>query len=93
MVPPAITDVETGEDYIHVQYRDPDDFGPIRTPDWAAEVAQSVIEGAEVRTGDLKGDDEWVVQSVLVPEHVGPDRATELAEQIAEKLESEADGS
>jgi hypothetical protein len=88
MVPPTIDTVETGDDFIHVRYRDPDDFDEIRTPDWAADAAQSVVEGAEVRTGDRKGDEDWLVQSVLVPKDVGQDEARDHADQIVEKIES-----
>ena len=52
MVPTAdINTVEMEDDYLHVQFRDPDQFDAIRTPDWAANVAHSVSDGAEIRTG------------------------------------------
>jgi len=78
--------VEQGEDYYHVRYRDPDQFDEIRTPDWAA----SVVEGAEVRTGDEHGTENWTVQSVLVPvaKVSDGDKATARADRTIEKLES-----
>lgn len=81
--------VEKGDQYYHVRYRDPNDFAAIRTPDWAEWPADSVIEGAEVRMGDEKGNDDWEVQSVLVPVD-GPDKqeAEELANELVEKIES-----
>jgi hypothetical protein len=80
--------VERGDDYYHVRYRDPDEFDDIRTPDWADKPAGAVVEGAEVRTGDTKGDDDWTVQSVLVPVEAvdGEDEASEAAQRIVEKL-------
>ena len=86
----TINDVEMGEDYYHVRYRNPDDFDEIRTPDWAENPAGSVAEGAEVRTGDVEGDEDWVVQSVLVPVDAVSDGsgARDAADQIVEKIDS-----
>lgn len=84
-----IQTVETEDEYIHVRYRDPDQFDTIRTPDWAQNVAESVSEGAEVRTGEQKGSDEWKVQSILIRKNVGEEKAREQAEKILEKIESE----
>ena len=87
----ATTDVQavdTEDEYIHVRFRDPDEFDTIRTPDWAAHAAQDVSEGAEVRTGKREGGDDWEVQSVLVEKDVGEDKATEQAQAIVEKIES-----
>lgn len=85
---PDVNTVETSDDYRHVQFRDPDRFETIRTPDWAANAAQSVSEGAEVRTGKLADGDDWLVESVLVDKHVGEDTAREEAREIVEKIES-----
>ncbi|MCH7661595.1 MAG: hypothetical protein IH933_13800 [Euryarchaeota archaeon] len=84
---PDIQAVETAEEYIHVRFRDPDEFEEIRTPDWAAEVAQSVSDGSEVRTGDM-GNDDWQVQSVLIQKNAGEEKAKEQAREITEKIES-----
>lgn len=86
---PAVEDVETEDEYVHVRFRDPDRYDEIRTPDWAKNPAESVSEGAEVRTGRIEGEDDWEVQSVLVDEHVGEEKAREQAEEIAEKIESD----
>ena len=59
--------MDQSENYYHVRYRDPDDFDEIRTPDWAETVANSVVEDGEVRSGDEHGNENWIVQSVLVP--------------------------
>lgn len=85
---PKVTGVEQSEDYYHVRYRDPDDFDEIRTPDWAENPAGSVVEGAEVRTGDTKGDDDWTVQSALIPTAgaASEDEAVDAANRIVEKL-------
>jgi len=85
---PAIQSVETGEEYVHVRFRDPDAFETIRTPDWAAKAASEVSAGAEVRMGKRSGSDDWAVQSVLVDVHVGEAKAREQAVQILEKIES-----
>jgi hypothetical protein len=82
--------VETGDDYYHVRYRNPDDFDEIRTPDWARNPAESVCEGSEVRTGHESSDEgDWEVQSVLVPVDAVADEegAAEKAVQIVEKIE------
>ena len=85
---PDVRTVETSDEYIHVQFRDPDEFDTIRTPDWAADVAQSVSDGAEVRTGKRDDSDDWAVESVLVEKHVGEEKAREQAKEIVEKIES-----
>lgn len=85
---PDIQLVDTEDEYIHVRFRDPDEFETIRTPDWAANAAGSVSEGAEVRTGKRKDGDDWEVESVLVKKNVGEDKAREQAKEIVEKIES-----
>lgn len=81
--------VEEADQYYHVRYRDPDQFSEIRTPDWAESPANSVIEGSEVRMGDEEGNDDWEVQSVLIPvEDTAEAEAEELANEIVEKIES-----
>ncbi|GAB7095327.1 hypothetical protein JCM30237_24800 [Halolamina litorea] len=79
--------VELEGEYYHVRFRDPDEFDEIRTPEWAAEAADEVEPGSKVRTGHRKDSDDWVVQSVLVPEAAGKSNARSQAEQIIEKLE------
>lgn len=85
---PDVQTVETEDEYIHVRFRDPDEFGEIRTPDWAENPAHDVSEGSEVRTGRREGSDDWEVQSVLIEKSVGEDEAREQAEEIVEKIES-----
>lgn len=80
--------VETEDEYVHVRFRDPDQFDEIRTPDWAEQPAHSVSEGSEVRMGKTEGDDDWVVESVLIDKHVGEEKAEEQAKEIVEKIES-----
>ncbi len=82
---PEPESVETEDDYVHVRYRDPDQFETIRTPDWADEVSDSVSEGSEVRMGKRE-DGDWEVQSVLVDKHVGEEKAREQADEIVEKI-------
>lgn len=84
---PDIQSTETEDEYIHVRFRDPDEFDAIRTPDWAQNVAESVSEGSEVRTGKREGSDEWEVQSVLVKKSVGEEKAREQATQIVRKMQ------
>lgn len=85
---PAVEDVDTEDEYIHVRFRDPDRFDTIRTPDWAQEVAESVSQGSEVRTGKQSDGDDWDVQSVLIKKSVGKEKAEEEAKQIVEKINS-----
>lgn len=85
---PEINTVEEGDDYYHVRFRDPDRFEEIRTPDWAANAAQSVSESSEVRTGKYENGDDWLVQSVLVKKSVGEEKAREQATEIVTKIES-----
>lgn len=80
--------VEETDDFIHVRFRDPDNFDTIRTPDWAENAASSEVEGAEVRTGKLEDSDDWLVESVLIPAGTDEDEAEEQAEKIVEKIES-----
>lgn len=63
---PEVNAVETEDQYIHVQFRDPDRFEEIRTPDWADEPAESVSEGSQVRTGTEEGADDWKVEGYSV---------------------------
>ncbi len=85
---PDIELVDTEEEYIHVRFRDPDQYEEIRTPDWAKEPAESVSEGSEVRTGKKEGSDDWEITSVLIEKHVGEDKAKEQAREIVAKIES-----
>ena len=85
---PDIKMVDTEDEYIHVRFRNPDEFDTIRTPDWAENAAGSVSEGAEVRTGKRKDSDDWEVESVLIKKNVGEEKAREQAKQIIEKIES-----
>ncbi|WP_327053315.1 hypothetical protein [Halomicrococcus gelatinilyticus] len=85
---PTVDSVETEDEYIHVRFRDPDEFDTIRTPDWAAHAAQDVSEGAEVRTGKRKDGDDWEVQSVLIDKYAGEDTTRDEAKEIVEKIES-----
>lgn len=84
---PDPTSVETEDEYIHVRYRDPDDFETIRTPDWADNASDSVSEGSEVRMGKRADSDDWAVQSVLIQKNVGEDKAREQADEIVKKIE------
>lgn len=89
---PDINAVETEDDYIHVRFRDPDQFDDIRTPDWAKNPSQSVSEGSEVRMGQEEGSDDWEVQTVLIQKTVGEDKAKDQAQEIVEKIESSSGG-
>lgn len=85
---PSVQTVESSEEFVHVRFRDPDGFDTIRTPDWASKAADSVVSGAEVRTGKRPGSDDWAVQSVLVPQSVGQADAKAAAKRIVAKIES-----
>lgn len=85
---PSVKSVETADDYIHVRFRDPDVFDTIRTPDWAADVARDISNGAEVRTGKRSGSDEWEIQSVLIKKQAGTEKARDEAKEIAQEIES-----
>lgn len=85
---PEIDAVETADEYIHVRFRDPGRFDEIRTPEWAANAAQSVSDGAEVRTGRVAESDDWEVEAVLIEKHVGEDKAREQATAIVAAVES-----
>lgn len=74
-------------EYYHVRFREPADFSQIRTPAWAAAVADEVASGSEVRMGKRTGGDDWVVQSVLVPADTGKSAARRAAQAIIEKIE------
>jgi 1,2-phenylacetyl-CoA epoxidase PaaB subunit len=83
---PEPQSVDTEDEFIHVRYRDPDEFEAIRTPDWADNASDAVSEGSEVRMGKREGSDDWAVQSVLIKTSVGEEKAREQAEKIVGKL-------
>jgi hypothetical protein len=56
-------------DFYHVRFREPSRFSEVRTPGWAARVAQSVSDGAKVRMGRTPAGN-WLVQSVLIKKTV-----------------------
>lgn len=85
---PSVNEVDTEDEYIHVRFRDPDQFDEIRTPDWAENPAHSVSEGSEVRMGKESGDDDWKVESVLIKQTVGEEKAQAQANEIVDKIES-----
>jgi len=85
---PDIKSSTTEDEYIHVRYRDPDQFDQIRTPDWADRISDSVSEGSEVRMGKRKDTDDWIVQSVLIKKNVGEKKAREQADEIIREIES-----
>jgi hypothetical protein len=62
----TVKTVERRDGYYQVRFRDPDALDGIRTPEGANGAARSVVPGSKVRMG-LNDDDEWLVQSVLVP--------------------------
>lgn len=83
-----VNKVDTEDDYIHVRFRDPDQFDEIRMPDWAEDPAQSVSEGSKVRMGQEEGSDNWKVESLLIQKNVGEDKAEEQTQEIVDKIES-----
>ena len=85
---PDVNTVDEGDDYYHVEFRDEDQFETIRTPDWAENAAQSVSDGAEVRTGQRDESDEWQVMSVLIKKSAGEDTARDQAQEIVDKIET-----
>lgn len=85
---PDINTVDEGDDYYHVEFRDEDMFDTMRTPDWAENAAQSVSDGAEVRTGQRENSDEWQVASVLIKKQAGEAKAKDQANEIIEKIET-----
>ena len=84
----TVETVEQGDEYYHVRFRDPDSFEEIRTPDWANNPARSVVPESRVRMGQNDDDDEWLVQSVLVPIDGVDDRddASRKALEIVTKI-------
>lgn len=82
---PTVRAVDLEGEYYHARVRDPDRFDQIRTPKWASNVADAVEAGAEVRMGH--GEEDWVVQSILVPSDVEKGEARRDAEQILGKIE------
>lgn len=83
---PDPSTVESEGDYVHVRYRDPDQFETIRTPDWADNASDAVVDGSEVRMGERNDGDDWEPQSVLIPKPVDEDEARQLADEILRKI-------
>lgn len=77
-------------DFIHVRFRQPGQFTMIRTPAWAANVAESDSKGARVRMGRTDAGN-WLVQSVLLrPQAVdGKSEAQSIAARIRKEIEEE----
>jgi len=86
---PKLKKVDTKEDFHHIRVRDPELFSEIRTPEWARPVANSVVKGAQVRSGKLKkkGKHEWETQAILIPVKHSKYKAKKFAEKILGKLE------
>ena len=84
---PEVERVERRESALFVRFRDPEQFGRLRTPESAQEIAESVSPGSEVRTGKQIDSGDWEVQSVLIEEAVDEDTAAELATTIVRKLQ------
>ncbi len=83
-----VESVDREDDYYHARFEGPDNFETIRTPDWADNASDSVVEGSEVRMGQYEGSEEWSIQSVLIPVDKvdSEEEAEEEAVQIAEKI-------
>lgn len=77
-----------GSPMYHVRYRQPGRFDTIRTPQWAANVAESVSKGAKVRMGKTDAGN-WFIQSVLLTKQGVRDKnhARSLASRIRKKIE------
>lgn len=81
-----IQEVESGDEYYHIRFNDPDSFDKIRTPEWADRVSDSVSKGSEVRMGQMKDSDDWTIQAVLIKKTVGKEKSKEQAVKIVEKI-------
>lgn len=79
---------EGGTPMYHVRWRQPGNFERIRTPGWAANVAESVSKGAKVRMGKTPAGN-WLVQSVLLTKQGVRDKnhAKSLASRIRRKID------
>jgi hypothetical protein len=62
----TVKTIERDDEHYHVKFRDPDTFREIRTPNWASNPARAVVPESKVRMGQ-NDDNEWLVQSVLIP--------------------------
>ncbi len=86
--PPQPELMDTGGKFDSYRFEDPDRFEKIRIPNWAENVAQSVVSGSKVRMGKLD-DGTWAPQSVLIPK----DKANESdAVQIVDKISNNPPG-
>lgn len=62
----TVKKIERDGRYYDVRFRDPETFRALRSPASANRTARSVVPESKVRMGQTD-DDEWLVQSVLVP--------------------------
>lgn len=62
----TVKTIDQHEDHYHVQFRDPDEFDDVETPEWARELAESELAGSDVQMGQDETDD-WFIQGVRVP--------------------------
>lgn len=78
------------DEFTSVRFRQPGQFNRIRTPAWAANVAESVSKGAKVRMGRTDAGN-WLVQSVLVTPRGVRDKnhARSLGVRIRKKIEED----
>jgi hypothetical protein len=79
----------TQGEFHHIRMRSPEQFELIRTPDWAAHAASSIVDGAEVRTGRTSSGD-WKIQAVLVPRARG--RSLADAKRAAQQIQALIEG-
>jgi hypothetical protein len=86
----TVESIEEREDHYHVHFRDSETFDELVSPDWAVDLADGEVPGADVRMGE-DGSGDWLVQSVLIPVDLvdsGDDasrRALEVVTAISER--------
>lgn len=87
-MPPKIKKVTREGENFHVRFRPPAQFTRIRTPAWAARVADSISKRAKVRMGRTSAGN-WFVQSVLIEQSGGKSKrdARRLARRIVKEIE------
>lgn len=86
---PKIKRVDSSPDgnYYHVRFRPPSQFKKVRIPDWAANIANSISKGAQVKMGETEAGN-WLIQSVVVRKKYHRKRdARRLAKKIVKKIE------
>jgi len=86
---PKLKQIDEGDEYYHVRFRQPYRFDKVRIPNWAERVAQSISKDSKVKMGRTKAGN-WFPQTVMIARpYRNKSDARRLSRKIMKKLENE----